>query len=160
MAIAFNLLMVPGFEEVRGYQSRGLAQERISGLQAGTRLVFMSHKTGDRSAEAEARYIMVTHRVAVYLAEWDSNVAGDAPSLPDYIMNAIRRSQGFLVNVIGSIGSSMWVGYEIGGAHAVEKPRARIDYQNVTGLPSVVLALARLSSRARLDAWIRGNVLL
>ena len=37
-------------------------------------------------------------------------------------MRAIQNSNGFLVNVIAEIAVSMWIGYEIGGAHAMEKP--------------------------------------
>ena len=84
-------------------------------------MVFMSHKTGDDQAEREAKRITRQHRVEVYMAEWDDAVVGDSNQLPDHIMNAIRRSKGFLVSVIPAIAESMWVGYEIGGAHAMQK---------------------------------------
>ena len=123
------------------------------------KMVFMSHKTGDRGAKTEAQYIAEKFRVKVYMAEWDENIYDDSSSLPDYIMEAIRRSAGFLVHVIAQISASMWIGYEIGGAHAMQKPRARIMYQSVGSLPSVVGALQSLQSRAALDHWVSSNVL-
>ena len=122
-------------------------------------MVFMSHKTGDTHAEREAQYIKRKHRVMVYLVEWDDNVESDSNQLPDYIMNAIRKCDGFLVSVTAAIAVSMWIGYEIGGAHAMHKPRARIMYRAITNLPSVVRALDRLRSRNEIDTWIRRNVL-
>ena len=119
----------------------------------------MSHKTGDYRAEIEAEYIAQKHGVHVYMAEWDNDVDGDSTVLPDYIMNAIRQSGGFLVNVRPDIKASMWIGYEIGGAHAMQKRRARIMYDSVYGLPSVVAALEKLSNRTALDRWITTNVL-
>ncbi len=155
--IRFNLFMAPGLEDVRGDERRMLAADRMAGLPSNVRVLFMSHRTGDTAAEVEARRIMRMHRVAVYLAEWDPNVQGDAPTLPDYIMRAIKGSRGFLVYVIDRIASSMWVGYEIGGAHASEKPRARIEFNPVVGLPSVVAALNRLGTTTAVDAWVRSN---
>ena len=119
----------------------------------------MSHKTGDGQAVVEARHIAQTYRVQVYMAEWDDNVEGDSNRLPDYIMTAIRKSNGFLVNVIAEIAVSMWIGYEIGGAHAMQKDRAKIMYRDVGRLPSVVGALTSLRSRRELDTWIRTHIL-
>ena len=89
-------------------------------------MIFLSHKIGDKQAEAEAKYIAEKHRVQVYMAEWDDNVQGDSIELPNNIMIAIRKSDGFLVNVVAEIAVSMWIGYETGGAHAMEKSRAKI----------------------------------
>lgn len=89
------------------------------------------------------------------MAEWDDDVQGDSSRLPDHIMTAIRKSDGFLVNVITQIRESMWVGYEIGGAHAMEKLRAKIMYTEVSRLPSVVGTLKPLRNRTELDIWIR-----
>ena len=122
-------------------------------------MVFMSHKTGDTEAEIEARYIAVRHGVKVYMAEWDDHVGGDSNLLPDHIMDAIRQSDGFLVNVIAEIVVSMWIGYEIGGAHALGKSRAKIMFGEVRGLPSVVGALTSLRNRTALDGWISTYVL-
>ena len=122
-------------------------------------MVFMSHKTGDRQAEREAQYISLMHRVMVYMAEWDDHVQTDSDQLPDHIMTAIRKCDGFLVNVSAEIAVSMWIGYEIGGAHAMQKPRARIMHEWITDLPSVVNVLERLRDRYELDRWIRKNVL-
>ena len=122
-------------------------------------MVFMSHKTGDKQAESDAEYIAQTHGVQVYVAEWDDQVDGDSKELPDYIMNAIRESDAFLVSVIEEIRISMWIGYEIGGAHALQKSRARIMHNYVRSLPSVVEALESLWTRDGLDLWIRRNVL-
>ena len=119
----------------------------------------MSHKTGDNQAEVEARYIEQRHGVGVYMVEWDDHVNDDTNQLPNYIMNAIRESDGFLVNVIAQIVVSMWIGYEIGGAHAMRKSRAKIVYREVGRLPSVVGALESLRSRSDLDHWITRNVL-
>ncbi len=121
-------------------------------------MVFMSHKTGDDRAETEAQYIKRKHRMSVYMAEWDGRVVGDSNKLPDYIMNAIQRSDGFLVSVIAEIVESMWIGYEIGGAHAMQKSRAKIMYERVGPLPSVVGALESLDDRNALDRWIVTNV--
>ncbi len=119
----------------------------------------MSHKTDDWKAEREAEYIVNTHRVMVYMAEWDDNVDTDSDELPDYIMTTILDSDGFLVNVTAAIAVSMWIGYEIGGAHAMQKPRARIMYNWVNNSPTVVRALERLRDRGELDEWICENVL-
>ena len=84
--VRFNLFMAPTLEEVRGYDQRGLAADNMASLRGRVRVVFMSHRTGDKGAETEARRIMQRHGVAVYLAEWDPNVQDDTPTLPDYIM--------------------------------------------------------------------------
>ena len=122
-------------------------------------MLFMSHKTGDQQAETEANHISSKHGVLVYISEWDDDVHGDTTELPDYIMNAIKTSDGFLVHVIPNILASMWIGYEIGGAHAMEKIRAKIMYKKVNLLPSVVGALHTLGSRNELDYWVNRHVL-
>ncbi len=66
---------------------------------------------------------------------------------------------GFLVNLIEEITASMWVGYEIGRAHAMEKSRAKILYNEVCHLPSVVGALRPLRNRKELDQCVMENVL-
>ena len=88
------------------------------------------------------------------MAEWDDEVYGDSTALPDHIMKAIRQSNGFLVNVIAEIAVSMWIGYEIGGAHAMGKSRAKIMYAQVPRLPSGVGALSSLRNRGELDRWV------
>ena len=158
MALRFNKLFRPELQIIQDHAFRAQADSALSAMTAIDKLVFMSHKTGDWSAENEARHIVSTHRVAVYLAEWDDNVQGDSNQLPDYIMNAIRRSNGFLVNVSATIGASMWIGYEIGGAHAMGKSRARRMHAFIAPLPSVVGALDPLHDRAALDRWIRQYV--
>ena len=119
----------------------------------------MSHKTGDASAAVEARYIANKHQVQVYMAEWDDTIDDDSDELPEYIMSTIRKSKGFLVNVIGEIVVSMWVGYEIGGAHAMSKPRAKILYNSVNNCPTVVSSLPSIRTRNELDRWIYENIL-
>ena len=126
----------------------------LQSLASGEEMVFMSHKTGDTDAEVEARYIQRKLGVKVYMAEWDPNVHGDSNALPDYIMRAIDASQAFLVHVIDEIKVSMWIGYEIGGAHAKAKPRAKIMYSLVGQLPSVVDVLDTLDSQCRLVEWL------
>lgn len=127
-------------------------------LEHGEKMVFMSHKTGDTQAEREALYIQYMLDVKVYMAEWDPNVHGDSNALPDYIMRAIDASQAFLVHVIDEIKVSMWIGYEIGGAHAKEKPRAKIRYRTVGRLPSVVDVLETLHNRCMLLGWLQEHV--
>ena len=138
---------------------RSLAESTVRSMGTYDKMVFMSHKTGDRSAEREADYIAGRHGVDVYMAEWDDNVDGDSDDLPSYIMNAIRRCDGFLVNVVDEIRISMWIGYEIGGAHAMRKSRAKIMYHRVSRLPSVVGALEALANRSDLNDWVRRYVL-
>ena len=120
-------------------------------------MVFMSHKTGDYHAEIQAKRIAKKHNVQVYMAEWDENVVGDTDELPEHIMDAIQESDAFLVHVIAQIKNSMWIGYEIGGAHAMNKARARIMHTTVTGLPSVVRALDSLDTELEVDDWVRRN---
>ena len=127
-------------------------------LEHRGKMVFMSHRTGDTDAECEARYIQRKLGLKVYMAEWDADVHGDSNALPDYIMRAIDESRAFLVHVIDEIKVSMWIGYEIGGAHAKNKPRAKIMYRRVGGLPSVVRVLDTLDSRSRLVMWLRPHV--
>ena len=155
MAIRFNRLIRSGQTDTN---NRFTAESAVIAKSASDMMVFMSHKTGDLEAEREARYISAEHRVQVYMTEWDDNVQGDSNELPDHIMTAIRKSNGFLVNVIAEIAVSMWIGYEIGGAHAMEKSRAKLMYNDVRSLPSVVGALRSLRSRNELDLWIRTNV--
>ena len=155
MALRFKRLIRPGQADT---DSRYTAASIVNAKAATDTIVFMSHKTGDIQAEQEARYISTKHGVQVYMAEWDDDVQGDSTELPDHIMNAIRKSDGFLVNVISAIAVSMWVGYEIGGAHAMQKSRAKIMYKEVPPLPSVVRALQPLRSRIKLDEWIVANL--
>jgi len=125
----------------------------------GRRQVFISHKTNDSQAEDLARYITRQHGIITYLTEWDPNVTHDSLALPDYIMREIQISQGFLVNVRPQIVISMWVGYEIGGAHAHGVPSAKMMFSPVSGMPSVVEALESLKCYPDLDDWITSHVL-
>ena len=129
MAIRFNKLIRPDQAEVDG---RYMAEQVVRNRAAHVKMVFMSHKTGDTVAEREAQYIKRKHRVMVYLAEWDDNVESDSNQLPDYIMKAIRKCDGFLVNVTAAIAVSMWIGYEIGGGAC----NAEISCQNQLQLDS------------------------
>lgn len=156
MALRFNRIVQTDQRESR---SQMIAENVLSSKTARDKLLFMSHKTGDDQAEAEARYIAKIYGVQVYMTEWDDYVEGDSNQLPDYIMNAIRKSDGFLVNVIAEIAVSMWIGYEIGGAHAMQKDRAKVMYRDVGRLPSVVAALRSLRNRRDLDWWIRTYIL-
>ena len=132
----------------------------IGKIEQFKKMVFMSHKTKDKAAEREARYISSRHNVAVYMAEWDKKIQGNPNSivLPAYIMQVINASRGFLVHVIDEIRESMWIGYEVGGAHAFNKPQAKIMFNvNVNylpPLPAVVRALDSLNHRFQLDSWI------
>ena len=139
-------------------QTASFAEDTIQKQSRQRRKVFISHKTNDVHAENLAKYITRKHRVITYLAEWDPNVHADSPTLPDYIMRHIRTSQGFLVSVRPQIAISMWVGYEIGGAHAYSVPRAKIMFTRATGLPSVVEALPPLANHDELDVWIAKEV--
>ena len=152
MAIKFNRLIRPDLPDTTNWLPVGIDMLYKSATEP---MIFMSHKTGDRQAEQEANYISNQHGVQVYMVEWDDNIQGDSNELPYYIMFAIRKSDGFLVNVIPNLAVSMWVGYEIGVAHAMEKPSAKIMYSQMLGLPSVVGALSTLHSRSGLDRWIR-----
>ncbi|MCY4442184.1 MAG: hypothetical protein OXE53_18495 [Deltaproteobacteria bacterium] len=119
------------------------------------KVIFLSHKTGDESATALASRIDQHHNATVYMAEWDDRIdASDPNVLPDYIMAVIQTCDGFLVNVSSPIIVSMWVGYEIGGAHALRKTRAKYIYSYVPNLPSVVEALKSINGSS-LDSWIR-----
>lgn len=136
------------FSNVRGE----LRKSRI----LGTKLLFLSHKTNDPTAEALAEAIGKDGGVDVYMAEWDDNLTVDSgnEALPPYIMEHIRRSDGFLVNANEAIRVSMWVGYEIGGAHALQKQRAKFMRRQVT-LPSVVAVLKTLDSYHKVIEWVR-----
>ena len=142
-------------EEPYALQRLNLPPAQVEKLR---KFVFMSHKTNDWAAEREARYISSKHNVAVYMAEWDGGIQNpNSLALPAYIMHAIGASCGFLVHVILEIGTSMWIGYEVGVAHALDTRRARITYnagQRLT-LPAVVGALPSLDDRTALDWWIR-----
>ena len=73
-------------------------------------------------------------------------------------MTHIRTSRGFLVSVRPQIAVSMWVGYEIGGAHAHRVPSAKLLFAAAPPMPTVVEALAPLRTRAELDTWITTHV--
>lgn len=148
-------------DESAGYDPNhdwGRSLETVRRSLDGKKMVFMSHKTDDPGAETEARYIQRTLGVKVYMAEWDDNVHGDSMALPEYIMRVIGVSEAFLVHVIDEIKVSMWIGYEIGGAHAKNKPRAKIMYHSVSGLASVVEVLETLDCRCRLVRWLGRHV--
>lgn len=151
MTIRFSRLIQPG---KRDTHQKMEAESYLNTKSASETMVFLSHKTGDTKAVVEARYIADRYGVRVYMAEWDDRVHRESAGLPDYIMNAIRKSDGFLLNVIPEIGTSLWIGYEIGGAHAMRKSRARIMLEPVGNLPSVVNALRPLQNRGELDQWI------
>ena len=151
MAIRFSRLIRSGMQDT---YTRTVAEIYMNTKSTAETMVFMSHKTGDTKAQVEARYIVDKHHVHVYMAEWDDRVYGDSAVLPEHIMHAIRLSDGFLLNVIPEIGKSMWIGYEIGGAHAMRKSRAKIMLEPVGNLPSVVDALRPLENRGELDRWI------
>ncbi len=156
MAIRFNKIIRPIKPKA---QDPNLMEFYVGPTATSDTWLFMSHRTGDKQAEIEAEYIANKHFVNVYLAKFDDSVDENSNELPDYIMNEIRKSDGFLVNVIAEIAVSMWIGYEIGGAHAMRKPRAMINYKNVHDLPSVVDALSSIRNRHELDKWIIDNVL-
>ncbi|MDE0106919.1 MAG: hypothetical protein OXN96_03875 [Bryobacterales bacterium] len=156
--VRFNTAFYPGDAgSVR--ETKSASNASAQRLTAGGRQVFISHKTDDSQAEEVARYITTQHGIITYLAEWDPNVRHDSLALPDYIMREIQISDGFLVNVRPQIAISMWVGYEIGGAHAHEVPSAKMMFSHVTGMPSVVEALKSLKDYPDLDDWIRRHVL-
>lgn len=153
MALRFNRLIRPNLS----YTTSSYRAERIvTAKSVGDTMVFMSHKTGDIQAENIAKDIAARHQIEVYMAEWDDTVRFESDDLPEHIMLAIRESDGFLVNVIAEIAVSMWIGYEIGGAHAMQKPRAKIVFDTVPRLPSVVEALESLHSQYQVDQWIVG----
>ena len=156
VTVRFNKLVRPGAAAILHETTASL---RMLLDEDTAKLVFLSHKTGDRSAEEEAQYISAEHGVQVYMAEWDDDVSGDTTELPNYIMKAIESSDGFLVHVIPRVVISMWIGYEIGGAHAMGKIRAKTMYRHVYGLPSVVGALPTLRDRTQLDRWIVTHIL-
>ena len=54
----------------------------------------------------------------------------------------------FLVSVRSQIAISMWVGYEIGGAHAHGVPRAKMVFDQVPAMPSVLKAIQALRNRS------------
>ena len=156
MAIRFNKVVRPGDTNI---VLSSLAESYIRDLPESGAMVFLSHKTGDEKAENLALYLSNEHQIKVYMAEWDNHIYGDSSQLPDYIIEAIRKSNGFLVHVTHEIGSSMWIGYEIGAAHAMKKERAKVLDGQAKNLPSVVDALQALRSRYELDLWIRRKVL-
>jgi len=139
-----------------GTELRYAQAPRSSYAAATDTIVFLSHKTNDPTATKVATYINQVHHAIVYVAEWDDDVPHDQQgSLPRYLMDRIRECNGFLVNVNSTITMSMWIGYEIGGAHAFSKTRAKFMPTYVPRLPSVLDDLRRLSSYTALDSWIR-----
>ena len=152
--IEFNKLVMYDRPDIENW---GEAAEFLR-IRTEYAMVFMSHKTGDTQAEREAKRISEKHKVGVYMAEWDKSIEGDSKELPEHIMRAIRSCKAFLVHVVSAISDSMWIGYEIGGAHAMQKRRAKIMYERVFGLPSVVEALEPLNNTYAVDQWIRENV--
>ena len=156
MGVRFNMLVTSSTDHRQEFS----ANAELLRKSATDKMVFMSHKTSDYRAEQEAKRIAVTHRVIVYMAEWDDHINDTgSEQMPDYIMEKLRISDGFLVYVSTKILVSMWVGYEIGGAHVMGKHRARITPGPTVRLPSVVSALQSLKTDSAVDTWIRSNVL-
>ena len=134
--------------------SFSVADSRILRKSSTTKMIFMSHKTGDSQAEALADHIYEKYGVFVYMVEWDDDAEDrGTETFPNNLMAKIYESDGFLVSVTSQIAVSMWVGYEIGGAHALDKPRAKYDKTTII-FPSVVETLKRLKSESDLRAWI------
>ena len=156
-SVRFNKAFYPD-EGGTTRETASFMAESVQRHVRGRRKVFVSHKTNDTHAEAVAQYITRQHGIVTYLAEWDPNVNPTSLALPDYIMTHIRTSNGFLVSVRPQIAISMWVGYEIGGAHAHGVPRAKVVFTPVPTMPSVLEALEPLRSNQELDTWIRTNV--
>ena len=155
--VRFNRVFFPDHAGSVG-EAKSAASAGAQRRATGRKQVFISHKTHDSQAEEVARYITSQHGIITYLAEWDPNFRHDSLALPDYIMREIQVSHGFLVNARPQIAVSMWVGYEIGGAHAHEGPSAKMMFSQVSGMPSVVEALKSLKSYLDLDEWIRSHV--
>ena len=153
--IRFNKLVYPD-TPMSSYRELTLLSEANRRYeQTGSKKLFLSHKTGDTAAEELARKLAKKLRITVYMAEWDPNVSGDSPELPDYIRKHIETSNGFLVYANQKI-ATMWVGYEIGVAHATSRHRARVTTSLLEpDLPSVVLALRKLSNDYEIENWVR-----
>lgn len=156
MAIRFNKLIIPGGTN---FTYRFIAESHVRGMAESDIMVFLSHKTGDEKAEDLAIDLSKTHKIKVFMAEWDDHVHGDSDQLPDYIIEAIGKSRGFLVHVTQEIRASMWIGYEIGAAHAMKKERAKVVFSWVERLPSVVDVLEGLQSKNEIDDWIKRKIL-
>ena len=62
-------------------------------------------------------------------------------------MQAMQNSDGFLVIVSVEIAVPMWIVYQIGGAHTMQKARAKIMYRPIARLRSAVEILQSLPSR-------------
>ena len=142
-------------EEAAALRGFHLTPAEVANLQ---KLVFMSHKTYDLDADRLARHIWSNLNAAVYMAEWDGRIQNpNSLALPPYIMKAIDASRGLLVHVIAKITTSMWIGYEVGVAHALGKPRASITYnaRQPVSLPAVIGALHSLGSQLDVDAWVK-----
>lgn len=155
MGVRFKRLVTSSTE----YTERFSADAEVLRKSATDQMVFLSHKTNDHGAEQEAKRIAVTHRVYVYMAEWDDHISDTgSEQMPDYIMEKLKLSNGFLVYVSSKIAISMWVGYEIGGAHVMGKHRARIMPDSAVAVPSVVSALESLSSNYAVDRWIASYI--
>ena len=157
--VRFNRAFFPDYTSTAREAKSAAAHASFKSQATGRQQVFISHTTNDSQAEEVARHITSQHGIVTYLAEWDPNVRHDSPELPDYIMHEIQTSHGFLVNVRPQIAISMWVGYEIGGAHAHRVPSAKMTFSHVPGMPSVVEALKSLMGYQDLDDWIRSYVL-
>ena len=149
------------FPDVSGspQETYSLVGDRVERQVRGRPRILISHKTNDPQAEDLARHTTRHHGIVTYLAVWDLEARPDSLEFPEYIMRRIQPSQGFLVSVRPQIAVSMWVGYEIGGAHAHGVPRAKTMFSPVSHMPSVVEALERLRSFQELDSWVRRHVL-
>ena len=158
--IRFNKLVYPPdttTHMLREFTGSNEADQRYR--QPGLKKLFLSHKTGESAAEDLAKRLARKFLIAVYMAEWDSNVTNDSPTLPRYIRTKIKTSNGFLVYANPQIAISMWIGYEIGIADASSLPSARVTrspYDRT--LPSVVLALDKLSTDSEIDNWVQKHV--
>lgn len=85
-AIRFNKLVYPPDTTMsthREFTAFSEADQRYR--QTGFKKLFLSHKTGDSEAEDLAKRLARRFNIAVYMAEWDTNVTNDSPSLPSYI---------------------------------------------------------------------------
>lgn len=136
------------------YELRHAQLSRSSYYPSIGKLVFLSHKTNDPTADALAELISRNYGATVYMAEWDDDMPDSQGTLPSYLMEKIRECDGFLVNVSSKIAVSMWIGYEIGGAHALSKSRAKYFPTHIPHLPSVLDDLRKLSDPTTLEHWV------
>ena len=114
--------------------------------------VFVSHKSDDRGQALELARVIQGEGLSSWVDVLDPNVAGDGPTLDDYIERVLSRTFSLLALVTDVTHESWWVPFEIGLAFELRRYLSSFANRNVH-LPSFLDKHPRLAAHQDLRRW-------